>query len=69
MKYRSVAMMIDIDDPKIIRTMQTGYPDDEVVMQMCPVCHEEAEILYYSNIDETVVGCDICIDRKFVYSA
>ena len=55
-----------MDDPKIIRAERTGYPDSEVVIYQCPVCHEEAEILYYSNIDETVVGCDICIDRKFV---
>jgi len=61
-------MIDDIDDPKIIRAERTGYPDDEVVMQMCPVCHEEAEILY-EDINGTVFGCNECVTRKYVYDA
>lgn len=56
-------MKIDIPDhPDIAEALRTGYPRrfqhaPEIV---CPVCDEEAEIIY-RDIHNQTVGCNNCI--------
>ena len=58
-------MMADLEDPKITRTLKTGYPNNVPDPPTCPICKRECEIIYSDRYDE-VFGCDNCVKKKFV---
>lgn len=53
----------DLPDDPIIQNMErTGYPDGkEPRSPRCPVCGEECETLFTSDLDGSIAGCDVCL--------
>lgn len=55
------------DHPVIQNLICTGHPDRQVPTERrCPVCGAEAEG-FYTTKTRSVVGCDICLTRKYYY--
>ena len=50
------------DAPWIREAERDGMPPyDEAPDPICPVCGEECETIYTSDIDGSPVGCDECL--------
>lgn len=51
------------DDPRILRTMATGYPDGEPEYPHCPLCGEECGSIYKDGNGD-ILGCEQCVSVK-----
>lgn len=51
------------DHPDIARVLVEGLP--EAAPTYCPICGEEALILYRNTHTGDVVGCENCIETEY----